>query len=56
MTLTAILSRMMRWYRAHEAMRRLGELDDRGLNDLGISRCEIPTAVSGLPRERPTIF
>jgi uncharacterized protein YjiS (DUF1127 family) len=47
---------MRRWYRTHEAIRRLGELDDRALKDLGITRGEIPSAVSGLPRERSTPF
>lgn len=52
MTLTLILVRMRKWYREHQAIRQLGELDDRALKDLGISRCEIPGAVAGLPRAR----
>jgi uncharacterized protein YjiS (DUF1127 family) len=56
MIATLMLSRMRRWYRTHEAIRRLGELDDRALKDLGITRGEIPSAVSGLPRERSTPF
>lgn len=51
MTVTIILARMRRWYRNHEAIRRLGELDDRALKDLGITRGEIPGAVRALPRE-----
>jgi uncharacterized protein YjiS (DUF1127 family) len=55
MTIIVILSRMRRWFRNHQAIRRLGELDDRALKDLGITRGEIPGAVSGLPRN-PTIL
>jgi len=49
-TLSSILSAVRLWYRAHQALRQLGELDDRALKDFGISRCEIPSAVAGLPR------
>ena len=50
MTIIVSLSRMRRWLQNHQAIRRLGELDDRALKDLGITRGEIPGAVSGLPR------
>ncbi len=30
------------------AIKALQQLDDRGLRDLGLSRCQIETAVSGL--------
>jgi len=47
MTITLILSRIRRWYHTHEAMRRLRELDDPALKDIGINRGEIFAAASG---------
>jgi uncharacterized protein YjiS (DUF1127 family) len=45
-----LLTRIRLWYQEHKAMRRLGDLDDRTLRDLGITRDQIPNAVAGLQR------
>lgn len=33
---------VLRWRAARQAARELGQLDDRTLSDMGVSRCEIP--------------
>jgi uncharacterized protein YjiS (DUF1127 family) len=52
MIISLLLAKMRRWHRDTNAIRQLGELDDRTLADLGISRSQIPAAVAGLPGER----
>jgi uncharacterized protein YjiS (DUF1127 family) len=48
---------MMRWARAlalyldrRAAIKELGELDDRALRDIGLSRCELEKAVAGFAK------
>jgi len=52
MIIIGILAKISRWHKETQAIRQLGELDDRALADLGILRSQIPAAVAGLPRER----
>ena len=45
--LSQIFRRMRNWRNEQRAMRELEALSDRELNDLGISRYDIPTLVRG---------
>ncbi len=51
MIISILLAKIRRWSRETQAIRQLGELDDRTLADLGIARSQIPAAVAGLPRK-----
>lgn len=55
MTISLIFARIRGWCRIYEAVRHR-ELDDRALKDLGITRSDIPSAVSGLMRMPRAIF
>ncbi len=50
MIISILLSKMRQRHREARAIRQLGELDDRTLADLGITRLQIPAAVAGLAR------
>ena len=48
-----LLHAVRRWYRRRTAIRELYALDDRLLEDIGISRSEIVAAVEGALRSAP---
>ncbi|MDP6788139.1 MAG: DUF1127 domain-containing protein [Rhodospirillales bacterium] len=41
-----LIAPLVRWYRCAQTERRLRALDDRTLDDIGISRHQIPNAVA----------
>ena len=44
MFLSSLLAGLNRWLRYRETLRELASLSDRQLDDLGISRSDIPSA------------